>query len=86
MSRLFVVSIDRWNGGAAERRKHGGAGTVTRFLVGYEGTELHTWVKIVGHGASPSTRKAAALAQFKAAQSACLLPCPTGTKCLVCGD
>lgn len=63
--KIFATSIERYSGGAAERRRYGGQGTITRFLVGCEGSEASTWVKIEGHGASPSARKADAIQQYK---------------------
>jgi hypothetical protein len=62
--RIFASSYERYYGGVSEKRKYGGQGTVTRFLVGYEGSEASTWRKVEGHGKYPSTRKADAIRRF----------------------
>lgn len=62
--KIFATSISRYSGGVREKRAYGGAGTITVFYVGYEGSEPLSWLKIEGHGASPSARKADAIRQF----------------------
>jgi hypothetical protein len=61
---VSVSSQERYRGGAAEARKHGGSGTVTKFLIRDPnkpgGKEFHEYH---GHGASPGARKTHALKQ-----------------------
>ncbi len=63
--KLFAQSVERYYGGVAEKRRYGGTGAVTVFLVGEEGSDAKAWYRITGHGASPSARKADALRQFR---------------------
>ncbi len=70
MKRIIATSYRRWYGGIGEKRKYGGQGTVTQYLVGYEGTAPGHWRKIDGHGATPHERKRAAVASFRALTAA----------------
>lgn len=63
-SKVFAVSQERWRASAAEKRAYGGS-TVTKFLVGYEGSEPATWQNIVGYGPTPGDRKTFAIDLFK---------------------
>src|SRR5580658_7470962 len=67
--RIFASSFERYNGGAAVKRKYGSS-TVTRFYVGYEGDGAEKWAKIIAYGRTPGERKTAAIEQFKAQQTA----------------
>jgi len=68
--KLFATSIERYTGGARERRKYGGQGTITVFLVGEEGSDAGTWIKLTGHGRTPGERKTDALRQYHARTAA----------------
>jgi hypothetical protein len=58
--RVFAVSKSRYNGGVRVKRLHGSS-TVTRFLVGVEGSEPSTWVEVEGFGPTPGDRKTDAI-------------------------
>lgn len=61
--KVFANSYERWRATASEKRIYGG-NTVTKFLVGFEGTEPSTWVWIVGYGPTPGERKTYAIKKF----------------------
>lgn len=61
--KVFAVSQERWRASAAERRLYGGS-TMTKFLVGFEGSEPATWRECVAGGPTPRDRKAMAIQQF----------------------
>ncbi len=61
--KVFAVSQERWRASAAEKRLYGGS-TMTKFLVGFEGSDPSTWRECVAGGATPGDRKAAAIQQF----------------------
>lgn len=64
---VSVSSMERYRGGAAEARRTGGSGTVTKFSIRDPnkpgGQEFHTYE---GHGATPGERKTHALKQHAA--------------------
>jgi hypothetical protein len=62
--KLFAASQDRYNGGARVKREHGSS-TVTRFLVGVDGSPADTWVRIEGYGKTPGDRKTYALNEYR---------------------
>jgi hypothetical protein len=62
--KLFASSQERYNGGARIKRQYGSA-TVTRFLVGVEGSPAGSWVTIEGYGKTPGDRKTFALNEYR---------------------
>ena len=65
--RVFAKSEYRYRASASERRLHGGS-TVTQFLVGYEGSDPSTWMRIMGYGPTPGERKTYAIKKFLGSQ------------------
>lgn len=64
--KLFATSIERYYGGIQEKRKYGGTGAVTVFLIGEKGSDASTWKKVTGHGKTPGERKTDALRRYQA--------------------
>lgn len=64
--KLFATSTERYYGGIQEKRKYGGTGAVTVFLIGEQGSDPGTWKKITGHGKTPGDRKTDALRRYRA--------------------
>jgi hypothetical protein len=64
IGKLFASSQERYNGGARVKREHGSS-TVTRFLVGVEGSPAESWVRIEGYGKTPGERKTYALEEYR---------------------
>lgn len=65
--KIFAQSIERYRAHASEKRMYGG-GTVTKFIVGYEGSDASTWQTIIGYGPTPGNRKTFAINKFLATQ------------------
>jgi hypothetical protein len=59
---MQAISIQRWYGGASEKRKYGGRGTVTLFYVAVDEQGIYVW----GHGATPGERKTHAILKAEA--------------------
>ena len=62
--KIFAQSISRYNGGVRIKRQWGSS-TVTRFMVGIEGSSPSEWKEIDSYGATPGDRKTYAINQFK---------------------
>ena len=67
--QLFAQSMERYNGGVRIKRQFGSS-TVTVFMVGVEGSQPGTWVKIEGYGATPGARKTYALEVWRLKEAA----------------
>ena len=67
--KLFASSQFRYRASASEKRTYGGS-TVTDFLVGVEGSNPSTWMKIRGFGRTPGERATFAKARYRAAVAA----------------
>lgn len=66
MGRIIASSFERYNGGAAIKRKHGSS-TVTRFYV-YREEDAHNtaaWREIEGYGLTPGDRKTDAIRRYR---------------------
>lgn len=66
MGKIIATSFERYNGGAAIKRKYGSS-TVTRFYVHRE-EETNTpasWRVIEGYGHTPGDRKTDAIRRFQ---------------------
>ena len=61
--KIFAVSQSRYNGGVRIKRLYGSS-TVTKFLVGVEGSEPSSWREIEGFGKTPGDRKTDAIRRF----------------------
>ncbi len=68
--KVFAQSYERYKANANERRMFPGSKTVTKFLVGFEGSEPNTWKRIVGYGPTPGERKTYAINNFLAGKGA----------------
>ena len=67
--KLFASSQFRYRASASEKRTYGGS-TVTDFLVGVEGSDASTWMKIRGFGKTPGERATFAKERYREAVAA----------------
>jgi len=75
---IFAVSDRRYSGGAAVKRKYGSS-TITKFLIGIEGSDASSWKAIEGYGRTPGERKTYALNEYKRLYGQAVPALPPGT-------
>jgi len=63
IGKIFAQSESRYNGGARVKRQYGSS-TVTKFLVGVQGSPASSWVEIDGYGKTPGDRKTFAMSEY----------------------